>query len=227
MSSQNFLNKPFHKGLFIPEYVNVTVIIIREILRQNTTYLWILPSELRVMSVTLLVFWDNGWPLLETESLVSEPLSWSSWISSWTGTLSTMVFCLPRPTVLKQKYKEPLHRELVLTVRSWATDLEITFSIYLHASYIDLYTQKIFLYHLYIKTQSVLTCWVGSLKSPLHVVKFPPVSSACLHSLWRLSGEQHWEQRLTVTIFIKHENFISVVLNWLVVTQKVCPNNKK
>lgn len=62
------------------------------------------------MRVTLLVFWDNGWPLLDTESLVSEPLSWSSWISSWTGTLSTMVFCLPRPTVLQQKYKAPLHR---------------------------------------------------------------------------------------------------------------------
>lgn len=59
------------------------------------------PSELRVMRVTFWVLWALlVWPLLDTESLASEPLSWSSWLSSGAGTFTRNVFCLRPPTVL-------------------------------------------------------------------------------------------------------------------------------
>lgn len=54
------------------------------------------------MSVT---FWPFcallEWPPLETESLASEPLSCSSWLSSGPGTFTRIVFCRLLVTVLK------------------------------------------------------------------------------------------------------------------------------
>ncbi len=150
----------------------MTVIIIREILRWNMILVWILPSELRVMSVTLLVFWDKGWLLLDTESLVSEPLSWSSWTSSWMGTFSRIVFCLPRPTVLQWKHNTNYTRGVMQSLCNRSRNCLL---------YISKYTMQIFLC---TKVQSVaLTCWAGSLKSLRRAVKSPPASSAGLHSL--------------------------------------------
>lgn len=64
----------------------------------------VIPSVLSVMSVT---FWPFcallEWPPLETESLASEPLSCSSWLSSGPGTFTKIVFCRLLVTVLKKK----------------------------------------------------------------------------------------------------------------------------
>ena len=68
-----------------------------------------LPSELSVMSVTFWVLWALlACPLLDTESLASEPLSCSSWLSSGAGTFTRMVFCLLPPTALKRT-RAPTH----------------------------------------------------------------------------------------------------------------------
>ncbi len=111
----------------------MTVIIIREILRWNMILVWILPSELRVMSVTLLVFWDKGWLLLDTESLVSEPLSWSSWTSSWMGTFSRIVFCLPRPTVLQWKHNTNYTRGVMQSLCNRSRNCLLYIYIYIYA----------------------------------------------------------------------------------------------
>lgn len=63
----------------------------------------VIPSELSVMRVT---FWPFcallDWPPLETQSLASEPLSCSSWLSSGPGTFTRMVLCRLLVTVLQQ-----------------------------------------------------------------------------------------------------------------------------
>lgn len=61
----------------------------------------VIPSELSVMRVT---FWPFcmllDWPPLDTESLASDPLSCSSWLSSGPGTFTRIVFCRLLATVL-------------------------------------------------------------------------------------------------------------------------------
>lgn len=64
----------------------------------------VVPSELRVIRVTFWVLWELlAWPLLDTESLASDPLSCSSWLSSGAGTFTKNVFCLRPPTVLMEQ----------------------------------------------------------------------------------------------------------------------------
>lgn len=125
----------------------------------------VIPSELSVMSVT---FWPfcalPEWPPLETESLASEPLSCSSWLSSGPGTFTRIVFCRLLVTVLKRNTNLQSVTYTQITAVATINESSIAWTDTGRSRCVGraLYISDFSPYQSYKYECEPLTCWAGS-----------------------------------------------------------------